>query len=462
MSYKKKLFLYTLVAFIVYAIIIIFIQIRKEKEYQTEVQRSVLKTYTEMIEGYLNRERDTSRISELVPKDCRISLISQGGELLYDNILRHGNDHSGRPEITAARAHGEGYAIRKSNSTHVEYLYYAREIKDGNYIRAALPYVIYWQNFIQFDNILLYFVIFLFFITLLLLIFLADKFGKVMSMLSKFAAAAEKGNIDYDEVSFPDTASGEIGNKIISLYKQLEDSKLQTDKERERNRQLKQELSNNISHELKTPVSSIRGYLEILLSGKVVDEEKKHYFLERSFAQTLRLSDLINDVSLINKIEESSDLFHKEKVNLKTIADEAIFELQDMTEGRKILITNNLPEETNMAGNPSLVYAIFRNLIENALKYAGEDIEVGIDLDYEDEKCYYIVFYDTGCGVKPEYLEKIFDRFLRIDEGRSRERGGTGLGLSIVKHAVLFHHGTIQAQNREAGGLLFKFSLQKS
>lgn len=246
------------------------------------------------------------------------------------------------------------------------------------------------------------------------------------------------------------------------LRAEAEASKQQIIVEQTRNRQLKQEMTNNIAHELKTPVSSIRGYLEILMGDKPVTDEQRKYFIERCYNQTLRLSDLINDVSLINKLEEAEDLFNREPVNLRSQAEEAILELQPKAEQHNITITDELPTDLIVNGNSQLLYSIFRNLIENALEYAGDNISVGIRC-YKpaDDKHYFIHFYDTGKGVSNEYLPKLFDRFLRIDEGRSRKRGGTGLGLSIVKHAVLFHGGDIYVKNRENGGLEFFFSLQR-
>lgn len=255
-------------------------------------------------------------------------------------------------------------------------------------------------------------------------------------------------------------------HKQVKSEKQLrseaEESKQQIIVEQERNRQLKQEMTSNIAHELKTPVSSIRGYLEILLGDKPVDEEQRHYFLERCYSQTLRLSDLINDVSLINKLEESHELFPLESINVRMLAEEAIVELATSAEQHNITILDELPESMTVTGNSMLVYSIFRNLIENAIVHAGDNITVGIDCyQPDDENFYYLHLYDTGNGVDNEYLPRLFDRFLRIDKGRSRKKGGTGLGLSIVKHAVLFHGGDIYVKNREGGGLEFFFSLKK-
>ena len=229
----------------------------------------------------------------------------------------------------------------------------------------------------------------------------------------------------------------------------------------QRNRQLKQEMTSNISHELKTPVSSIRGYLEILLSDKPVDDERRRYFLERSYRQTLRLSDLIQDVSIINKLEESADLFPRTEVDAAEVATEAVADLADKAAAAGIAIQNNLPSMP-LPGNHELLYCIFRNLVENSIAYAGTNINIVLETYKESSDYYFIHYYDTGKGVADEYLSRLFDRFVRIDEGRSRQNGGTGLGLSIVKHSVLFHGGEIYAKNRAEGGLEFFFSLKKN
>lgn len=227
----------------------------------------------------------------------------------------------------------------------------------------------------------------------------------------------------------------------------------------QRNRQLKQEMTSNIAHELKTPVSSIRGYLEILLGPHPVDAERRQHYLERSYQQTLRLSDLIQDVSLIGKLEESADLFPLESCDLHLIAHEAIADLAPTPSHTVSLL---LPSPMPIVGNRELLYSIFRNLVENALTHAGSAATITIE-PYKPNSStpnqYYIHFYDTGCGVPDEALPRLFDRFVRLDNSRSRRSGGTGLGLSIVKHAVHFHGGQIIAKNRVGGGLEFYFSL---
>jgi two-component system phosphate regulon sensor histidine kinase PhoR len=249
-------------------------------------------------------------------------------------------------------------------------------------------------------------------------------------------------------------------NRLRQMADEANRLRLEATEAERRNRQLKQEMTSNIAHELKTPVSSIRGYLEILLSDKPIDDERRHYFLDRCFSQTLRLSDLIQDVSIINKLEESADLFPRAEVDATEVAAEAISDLSDKATAAGITVNNQLPPMP-LNGNHELLYCIFRNLVENSIAYAGKGVRIVIETYKDSPDHYYIHYYDTGKGVADEYLSRLFDRFVRIDEGRSRQNGGTGLGLSIVKHAVLFHGGEIYAKNMAKGGLEYFFSLKK-
>ena len=151
---------------------------------------------------------------------------------------------------------------------------------------------------------------------------------------------------------------------------------------------------------------------------------------------------------------------HSLVIIAEDVADEALADLVDKADAAGITMHNNLPSMP-MQGNHELIYCIFRNLMENSVSYAGEGIDIVLESYKESADHYFIHYYDTGKGVADEYLSRLFDRFVRIDSGRSRQNGGTGLGLSIVKHAVLFHGGEIYAKNRTAGGLEFFFSLKK-
>lgn len=229
----------------------------------------------------------------------------------------------------------------------------------------------------------------------------------------------------------------------------------------EHENELKRQLTQNISHELKTPVSSIMGYMESILQNQDIDQERQRFFIERSFIQAQRLSSLLQDISMLNKIDESKQLFDREECDVADTIDDVINDVQLEIEDRGFTVVKSYTKPLLLNGNRSLLYSIFRNLMDNALSYAGENLTLEINCYREDDYFYYFLFSDNGVGIPEEHLSKIFERFYRIDKGRSRKLGGTGLGLSIVKNAVLFHKGNISAKLSPTGGLSFIFSLRK-
>lgn len=224
---------------------------------------------------------------------------------------------------------------------------------------------------------------------------------------------------------------------------------------------MKRQLTQNVAHELKTPVSSIQGYLETIISNPDLSEEKKKFFLERCYSQSSRLTGLLRDISVLNRMEEASNMFDLSEVDITLLIKEIQKECSKELEERHIKSEVILPSEPKIYGNNSLLYSIFRNLYDNAIAYAGENIKITINCYREDPSYYYFSFSDTGIGVSEEHVNRLFERFYRVDKGRSRKVGGTGLGLSIVKNGVNFHKGQISVKNRAEGGLEFLFTLKK-
>jgi len=229
----------------------------------------------------------------------------------------------------------------------------------------------------------------------------------------------------------------------------------------EHENELKRHLTQNISHELKTPVSSIMGYMESILDNPDIPLQRERFFIERAYQQTQRLSALLQDISTLNKLDEADQLFAKELCSLSEVIDEVLNDVHVQIEQKNCKVIKNYPSDMKIKGNNSLLYSIFRNLMDNALTYGGENITVEINCYREDNEFYYFSFSDNGPGVAEEHLNRLFERFYRVDKGRSRKMGGTGLGLAIVKNAVLFHKGNISAKNQPGGGLSFIFSLRK-
>lgn len=228
----------------------------------------------------------------------------------------------------------------------------------------------------------------------------------------------------------------------------------------EKNRLLKQEMTNNIAHELRTPVTSLRGYLETLNEQNLTQERQKQ-FIDRAYHQSVRLSNLIDDVSLLSNIEETPKRYTMEKMNLSQLVEEVRIDLADKLKANNIKTSIDIAPDLLVDGNYTLLFSIFRNLMDNSISYAGPNIEIHIDNYMQDDNFVYLSYYDTGSGVEEEHLNRLFERFYRVHEGRTRDTGGSGLGLSIVRNAVLLHKGNIQVRNRENGGLEFLFTLKK-
>lgn len=231
--------------------------------------------------------------------------------------------------------------------------------------------------------------------------------------------------------------------------------------QQEKTKQLKLEMTGNIAHELRTPITSIRAYLETILEQPLTEERKLH-FTNQAYAQTLNLSEMIKDMSILAKLEEAPQSFESERVKLEPLLQKIRSELSVELLQKDIQWDWQLPYNITIQGNLNLLTSIFRNLIENAIRYAGEHIKVHLSVFNEDSEYYYFSFYDTGIGISDEtHLNRLFERFYRVQEGRTRDTGGSGLGLSIVKNAVHFHKGNITAKNRKEGGLEFIFQLHK-
>lgn len=232
--------------------------------------------------------------------------------------------------------------------------------------------------------------------------------------------------------------------------------------QQEEQARMKKQITQNMAHELKTPVSSIQGYIETILNNPNLPQPTLQQFLQRSYAQVTRLGNLVNDIATITRMDEAGTQIDTEELDLSIMIQNICSELSLPLKEKKMQINCAIPPQMPITGNYSLLYSIFRNLCDNAIAYAGEEVTINIKCILEDEQFYFFSFADNGVGVDSKHLNRLFERFYRVDKGRSRKIGGTGLGLAIVKNAVLFHGGTIHARQAKEGGLEFLFMLQKT
>ena len=407
-----------------WAIVLCFIgfQYLREKEYKSEFLNAQLQLYNRNLlvaveEGEPYEEYIASH--DMPFDELRISIITLTGAVIYDNTipLDSLDNHRGRPEVASALANGVGYNIsRQSASDGLEYFYSATR-GERVVVRTAIPYSNTLHDLLDADWSFLIVMVSITLVMSVVAYFTTRRLGKDIERVNRYEA------------------------------------------EQEQNR-LKRQLTNNINHELKTPVASIQVCLETLLSGITLSDEKRQELIERCYAHNDRLRRLLNDVSLITRMEDGSALIGKERVVINDIIDEVAKELEMLPEDERLLLHTDFSNEVIIDGNPSLIGSIFRNLTENAIAYS-EGKNIYISLLENNERVCRIRFEDDGKGVELKHLPHLFERFYRVDKGRSRQKGGTGLGLAIVKHAVQFHGGTITVTNRPNGGLRFEFTLSK-
>ena len=472
LTYHKRLFLMLLGFTCMIVISFVGFQYIREKQYKSEVLNAQLQVYNKQLIGSFENGQSLDEYIDSHDKpfdELRISIINLSGEVVYDNTLPVStlDNHSQRPEVAQALKEGSGYRIgRHSASDGREYFYSATK---GNQVivRTAIPYTASLREILRADWSFLGILVVISIVMNILGYFVTKRLGRNIERLNRFAAKAEKGESFDEDEQFSNDELGSISNHIVKLYGQWQQTIKDRDlaheaalrQEQEKIR-IKKQLTNNINHELKTPVASIQVCLETLLSGINLTEEKRLELIERCYTHNERLRRLLDDVSLITRMEDGSQLISRDPVNINAIIDEIGDELEIMSEDERFNLHVDFNEPIVIDGNISLIGSIFRNLTENALAYSGgRNIYITL-AENNDDYCR-ILFEDDGCGVDEEKLSRLFERFYRVDKGRSRQKGGTGLGLSIVKHAVQFHGGTITVENRPSGGLRFNFTLNK-
>lgn len=473
LTYPRRLFLWLLGYSALLVGCFIIFQYNREREFKSGEMNTRLQTINTYILTELEQGKDISQISlrDFHPfDDIRVSVISDEGRVVYDNSIDvlPGKNHLDREEIRSAVAGGSGYTVRRHSESTGNYYFYSATRGDNGYIvRTAVPYSISLSALLKPDISFLWIMSIVTLAMCMLGYFATRRVGQHVTRLKKFADDVEKGTKISDTEPFPNDELGSISNNIVRLYARLQQANTEREREhkaalyeqREKER-IKKQLTNNINHELKTPVASIKICVETLLAHPEMDSAKHDRFLQRCLTDADRLQKLLKDVALITRMDEGAAAIVKEDTDLSAIIRAVADDRRIVADSREIAIVNDVKGPLEMSGNPSLLEAIFSNLIDNAIAYSG-GTTVKIALISEDERKIVVNVADDGSGVAAEHLPRLFERFYRIDKGRSRAAGGTGLGLSIVKNAVALHGGTITAENASTGGLCFRITLSR-
>ena len=465
-SVGTKLHLTVMLVFLSFTVAFTMFQHFREKQYKIDNLEIRLQSFNESMDDalyYIGRN-DEKILSGYVKRtnipDLRVTIITPKGKVVFDNIRKdyaNFTNHANRKEVRNALKYGYGSEIERNSKTlKREYFYSATYFKkDGFIIRSALPYDYNLTETLKTDQHYIWFSLTAIIILTLVLYKFTGPLGRNITKLRSFASKADHNeSLDTEDLmEFPGDELGEIAEKIIKLYKRLQSTRKEQDV-------LKRQLTQNIAHELKTPVASIQGYLETILNNPGINEDMRLQFMQRCYAQSQRLTALLQDISTLNRMDDAPDMIDFTRVNISQTVKDIIKETSLQLSQKQMTFNDMLPDDIVIKGNQSLIYSIFRNLTDNAIAYAGVGTEITLSA-VDNGKEWKFVFKDNGVGVPYKHLARLFERFYLVDKGRSRKMGGTGLGLAIVKNAVLLHKGMIKVENRKKGGLMFTFFLQK-
>ena len=455
-SFHSRVLLTVLLICWVSAGIFMLFQYGREKEFKSQLLDTELQMHNARIIDDLRQGDSITSIVRRIGAPLsrlRITLIDRDGNVVYDNNNHTpfpSANHNTRPEIISARTRGTGHAVaRYSESDATTYFYSAMLGDNGEVIRSAAPYDHPLEEFLRADRSLIWITLALTAAISLIAYLATRKISLSITRLNSFAGKAEKGEEIFNDQAFPDDELGSIAGHIVRLYVQRDQKHREALRQQQDKIRLKKQLTNDINHELKTPVASILVCLDLLRDHPGLPEEKRNEFLERIYTNTLRLNSLLKDVSIITRMDEGAGMIDKSPVDLRGIVDATVADARLRT---GMTINVDMPPALTVNGNRQLLESIFRNLIDNAILHSGGS-RIDISADTEGN----FTVSDNGRGVPSEHLPHIFDRFYRVDKGRSRAAGGTGLGLAIVRNAVAIHGGTITVRNDH--GLRYTFKI---
>lgn len=367
-----------------------------------------------------------------IDDDLRITLIGADGEVLYESLLNKDemDNHNERPEIIEAREKGEGEAVRYSATSGTHTFYYAERLQNGNVLRIGRDSVSVNRIMVNTLVIVLVIALGILFVCMGISHYLTKKLVEPIEKLATNIMLVDENNV-YEEIRpFVNT----IKEQHINIIN---------------NAQLRQEFTANVSHELKTPLTAISGYAELIGNG-MTGKEDTIRFSNEIHSNANRLLSLINDIIKLSELDEADHQMEMERIDLYKLAENCVQMMQVTAEKQGIrLILQG--ESTMVMANKGLMDEVFYNLCSNAIRYNKPGGSVTVAVGTKDEHPFLSVA-DTGIGIPKECQERVFERFYRVDKSRSKSTGGTGLGLAIVKHIVAQHNAALHLDSELGEG----------
>lgn len=401
-----------------------------------------LKTYADVIKETQSYDQILQGEYDPDVDDLRITMIKKDGKVFYDSFadVKKMENHANRQEVRQALKHGNGKAIRTSDTLDKNTFYYAVRLDDGNILRVAKESRSIWSVFIKVTPAILI----LIFVILAISKMLSDVLTK--SLLLPIEEMSE--NLDHlDDI----TTYKELMPFINTIQEQHKNILM--------NAKMRQEFTANVSHELKTPLTAISGYSELIQNG-MTNEEETIRFAGEIHKSAKRLLTLINDTIRLSQLDTSEQKVIYEAIDLYKIAEDCVNMLKFSAENHGITISIH-GTNAYLEGNKEMLEEVVYNLCDNAIRYNNEGGKVDVTVKPVKGKIYLCV-EDNGIGISKEHQERIFERFYRVDKSRSKSTGGTGLGLAIVKHIIQQHGAHMELTSEKGKGTKIEIEFSKS
>jgi len=390
-------------------------------------------------------------------EEARFTIIDLNGTVIADSNVTDSTvleNHKDREEVREVFETGVGYSFRKSDTLKISMIYVATYSQNKKLIlRMAVPF----SGMEQYIGIFIPSILISIGIPLVVSLFLADRFShsitKPLTEISEEMKKLKEENPDFHFNNYEYDEMNVIANTTLQMSKAVKESMQRIEFEK----MVRQEFFSNASHELKTPLTSIRGYLELLENNMVADEKMRRDFLFRIKKESSNMTNLINDILMISRLETKEAEVLLTDVRISPLLNEVCKSLEPLAKEYQVDLKTNC-KPLSMYANTQQLRELLNNLIINAIKYNKPGGEVVVTINSETKEVV-ITVEDTGVGIPEDSIQRIFERFYRVDKGRSKKVGGTGLGLSIVKHIVNYYEGSIQVESKLMEGTKFTVRL---